>query len=239
MSLPEIGNILPIHTLYLEILGVDTKYQPYNVEQEKAILTALESEKTEDIINNYVQVLDSCIRDEINWSKISLVDFLNLVIHIRAKSAGEVLSLTKKECQNKECKKAFEFELDLEDSIIYTNKENKKEIIKVNDDISFELIPIKMEFLKHLDKLESELDLKVYTISFSVGKMFYKEEIYNDFEPADMANKILSKLSSKNINKLYDCTQKMISLKMVIKSKCIHCKHEDEIELDDFLKFLK
>lgn len=241
MSLPDIGNILPVHSLYLEVFGDKIKYQPYNIEQEKAILTALESENTEDIIDNYIQILETCIKDNdvINWDLLSLVDFLNLVIHIRAKSAGEVLSLTRKECKNKECKKAYDFELDLENSIIYTNKEKRKEIVEINDDIAFELYPVRLNFLKHIDKIESELDLKIYTIAYSINKMFHKDKIYKDFEPAEITNKILTRLSSANIEKLFNAIQDMITIKMVIKSKCKFCKTEDEVELEDFLKFLK
>ena len=197
MSLPEI-NITPVYKLFLEVMNKNIEYSPYNIEQEKSILTALSSEISSDIIANYLKVVDNCVNITSEELKnISIVDFLNLTMQIRAKSAGEILQLKRKEC--KKCEKSFEFEMDIEEAIKYTNKDCKSKIVKINENLQLQIVPLKLPFLNKMEELKNEIDIYTYTIANSISKVIYNEKIYTEFTVDEIINNILNKLMKKNL----------------------------------------
>ena len=110
MSLPKI-NILPTHEVELKILNKNVRFRPYTIEEEKGLVTAMNDDNPKDIIINYISVIQNCLVDDIDFENLSLIDFITIAIYLRAKSQGESLNLTKKECI--ECKKTFDFEINI------------------------------------------------------------------------------------------------------------------------------
>lgn len=234
MNLPEI-KIAPIYEVDLKVLGEKVKYIPYTIAHEKMILTALESKNSEQIINNYLEVLKDCLKDDIDVKNLSIIDFLNLVISIRCKSSDEIINLKKEECDN--CGKAYEFDVDLTKNIIYKNEENKKEIVKISDDLTVEMQPLRFDFLNAFDLIKDELDLYIYTAAFSISKIIYQQNIYKNEDSQDLIDKLLINIHKSELKKIFESTKNMITIKLKVDSTCPHCKNEDSKEIDNFLKF--
>lgn len=234
-NLPEI-NVSPIFEIDLKVLGRTVKYSPYTIAQEKAILTALESKETKEIINNYTEILRQCIRDEIVIEELSLVDFLNLVIAIRCKSSDEILSLQRKECSK--CKKTYDFKVDLTKNIIYVNEDKRKDLVKVHEDLSIEIQPLKYEFLRSIDNIKDEVDAYVIPAAYSITKIIFKEKIYQNEDPEELSNKILANLSKKNLQTIFDAIKNLITIQLKIESVCPHCENKEIDVVNEFLKFL-
>lgn len=232
---PEI-NIAPVYEIDLKVLGQTIKYTPYNIAQEKAILTALESKNSKDIINNYAEVLKGCLKDEINIETLSVVDFLNLIIAIRCKSTDEILSLQRKSC--KKCEKPYDFEVDLMKNMIYTNEDKKKDVVKIKENLTVEIKPLRFGFLKILENIKDEIDTLTYTAAFSITKVIYNETIYKNKKPEELTEKMLVNFSKKDLKKIFDAAKDLISLKLEIKSTCPECENEEVDEVRDFLKFV-
>ena len=235
--LPEI-DILPVHEVNLEVIGKVVKYKPFNVEQEKALLMALESENINDIINNYKAVVDTVVMDEIDWNNLSMVDFINLIIHLRSKSKGENLEFEKK-CN--ECGKSFDIILPINEVLKYENVDVKKVVLKIHDKLTLELSPIKYFYLYDFDKLKNEIDVFIHTAVHSISKIIYNGSIYKvGLENMDeIKEKIVSKLSLSILADIFKKCKEMISLHMVFKFKCTHCEKEEVLNFDDYLKLLK
>ena len=236
MSLPEI-NILPVHEIELKVCDRTIKFVPFTVEQERNILMALESNEINDLLNNYIQILKSCIQDEIDWDNLSTVDFINLIVAIRSKSKGELLELKNPKCSN--CEKTYDQSFLIEDSIRYKNEKHKKDVIKISDDLTLELKPLDYKFLYNLDKMKNEIDLYIHSASYSISKIIYKEKIFKITDINELKEKIVSKLTLGNLTEIFKKCKDFITIHLVIDFKCPHCNHQETVDMDNFLKLLK
>ena len=235
MSLPNI-NVVPTHEMELKVLRKKITFVPYTVEQEKGILTAIDTESTEDMVRNYVKVAEACISEPIDWDKLSLIDFVNMIINLRAKSKGETVSLKRKECGK--CKGTYEVEVAIDEQIVYDRPTRLKVMHKITDNLSVQLMPLRFNFFYELDGVKTELDLYTVTASYSIMKVIFNEEIHTKFTAKEVREKVINNLTKKQLKGIFDSTQKLISMKLIIESTCPKCKHKDKDEIKDFLKFL-
>lgn len=233
--LPEI-NVLPVYSVHLKVLDKNVKYSPFNVEQEKALITALEDNNTDDIIRNYEQILKGCVKDEIDWETLSVVDYITLIINIRSKSKGEAIELTKKECDN--CKKSFDFSVDISEAIIYENEDKTTKTIKITDQLTLEIRPLSYEFLYGLGEMKTEIDIITHTVAHCISKVIYGKEIYKA-TPKDLKERMLKNFGRNHLEKIMKESKELITIKMKVFNKCPHCGYEETIIMDEFLKSLK
>ena len=61
MGLPTIA--VPEYTLKIPSSGKEVKYRPFLVKEEKILLLAMESEKTEEILTATKTIINNCIFD--------------------------------------------------------------------------------------------------------------------------------------------------------------------------------
>jgi len=237
MELPVI-NVAPIHRVSLKVIDKEIEFSPYTIEQEKMILTSMESEKFSDVLTNYKGILETCIKDDLDIINTPMVDIINLLINLRVKSTDETITLTRKKCI--ECEESYEFNVDVEQSIIYENEDTLKKIIKVDDRLKLELIPKTFKYLYGLEVTEgnlTEYDIMLTNVSHSISKVIFDGKIYTDHTPSDLCQKVLKGMTKSQIVKIHDDVEKLISIHLEINSICPHCKHEETNRVEDFLKF--
>jgi len=88
MALPII--VAPEYTTNLPSNGLEVKYRPFLVKEEKLLLFAAESGEKDDMINSVCQMMNNCvISPELDPHILPYFDFEYLFLHIRAKSVGE------------------------------------------------------------------------------------------------------------------------------------------------------
>ena len=237
MELPVI-NVAPIHRVFLKVLDKDIEFSPYTIEQEKMILTSMESEKFTDVLTNYKGILETCIKDDLDIMETPMVDLINLLINLRVKSTDETITLTRKECA--ECEKPYDFNVDVEQSIIYENEDTLKKIVKVDDRLKLELTPMTFKYFYDLEITDGDLtayDIMLTDVSHSISKVIFDGKIYTDHTPSDLCKKVLKGLSRGQIVKIHDDVKKLISIHLEINSTCPHCEHKETNKVEDFLKF--
>jgi phage FluMu protein Com len=188
------------------------------------------------MVRNYVKVAEACINDKIEWEKLSLIDFVHLIINLRAKSKGETITLKRKECGK--CKNAYEFDVSIDEKIEYEREKTLKVMHKITDELAIQLVPLRFNFFYEMDDVKTELDLYTLTASHSIIKVIYGKDIHTKFTPAELRKKVINNLTKQQLKGIFDSTKKLISMKMVIQSTCPKCKHIDKDEIKDFLKFL-
>jgi len=88
MALPK----LTTPTYELEIPSTDEKisYRPFLVKEEKILLMAMESGKSEDIINSVKTIVSECTFNKLNVETLPMFDVEYLFLNVRAKSVGEI-----------------------------------------------------------------------------------------------------------------------------------------------------
>jgi hypothetical protein len=231
MELPEI-NVLPVHELFLPVQKVDFKFVPYTIEQERNILTALDSDDIPAIINNYKVLIEVC-GDHIDFDTLSAMEFVLVAVNLRAKSKGEILDINSK-C--KKCSKAIDLSVNIEDHIVTDNGDVLSDLCKIDDNLSFEIVPVKIGFLYKTGDIKTQRDLMLETAVHSINKVFWKEEIFTDFTPESLKEKI--SLTYPIIQKIFESSSKLIKMTLKIDMVCKKCEHQEEYVIRDFLKYL-
>ena len=235
MKLPNIV-IAPVHRLHLQILNQDINFVPFTVAQEKGYLSAIADKNMGDIVNNYMFLAKACVQEELDWEHLSLIDFITIAISMRAKSQGETIQLEKKECEK--CKKAFPFEINIEEAMCFDNKDVIKSIHQIDEKLSVELVPLNIDYLYQIEKLEDELDIKIETISHSISKIFFNEQIFTDLNTKEIKENCINNLSNFQIDGIIKKLSEMITLNLKFDITCPECDHTEGLSIANFLEFL-
>jgi hypothetical protein len=91
MALPKLTT--PTYELEIPSTDEKIKYRPFLVKEEKILLIALESGKSEDIITAIKDIVTECTYGKIDLGKMPMFDVEYIFLQIRAKSVGEVSTL--------------------------------------------------------------------------------------------------------------------------------------------------
>ena len=91
MALPKLTT--PTYELVIPSTDEKIKYRPFLVREEKILLIAMESEKTEDVIQAVKDIVSECTFNKVDLGKMPIFDVEYIFLNIRAKSVGEVSNL--------------------------------------------------------------------------------------------------------------------------------------------------
>ena len=97
MALPKIAT--PTYSLTIPSTKKEIKYRPFLVKEEKLLLIAQESSDTTEILNAMVQIIESCVIDDINANDLAIYDLEYIFLKLRSKSVGET-STIQLECEH-------------------------------------------------------------------------------------------------------------------------------------------
>jgi hypothetical protein len=231
MALPEI-NVLPVHEIFLPVQKKQFKFVPYTVEQERSMLTALDSDDVPAIVNNYKKLIDVC-GNGVDYDQLSAMEFILIAVNLRTKSKGEILDITTK-C--KKCKQPLKRSIQLEENIITENEDKLTAECRIDDNLAFLISPVNMAFLSAIDKIKTQEDLMLETAVHSIKKVFWREKVYNEFTPDEIKEKI--SLTHPIIQKIVEKSSSLIKMHMRVDIKCNKCEHEENYVVRDFLKYL-
>ena len=123
MGLPTIA--VPEYTLKIPSTGEEVKYRPFLVKEEKILLLAMESEKTEEIITATKTIIQNCVYGNINVDEMPTFDIEYIFLQLRAKAKGEVLDL-KYKCPK--CESEIPIAIDIDTVKVERQKEHTKDI---------------------------------------------------------------------------------------------------------------
>ena len=94
MALPQVNNSR--YEVVIPSTGQKVSYRPYLVKEEKVLMMAMESNDTKQIMNATIDIIKSCVYDDIDVDKLAMFDIETLFIALRAKSVGERIDLSVK-----------------------------------------------------------------------------------------------------------------------------------------------
>jgi hypothetical protein len=234
-ELPDI-NTLPVHSITLPVQGITHKFVPYTIEQERNILMALESKDIPAIIDNYKKLIGECFQESVDFETLTAMEFIMIAVSLRGKSKGEVLEITTK-C--KKCEKPIELDVAIEDHIITENEKVMSKVVKIDDDLAFEIYPARMDFLYRMPEIKTQQDILLETAVHSIKKIIWKEEIFDKVTPDMIKQKV--KLTYPILKKIFAAFNELIKIKMVIQVECVDkkdCGHKEDYVIRDFLKYL-
>ena len=130
MPLPKIST--PSYELEIPSTKKKIKYRPFLVKEEKILLLAMESEKTEEIINATKTIITNCVYGNIDVDEMPTFDVEFIFLQLRGKAKGEIIDL-KYKCPK--CESEIPIAINIDDiKVIEKNKEHTKDI-KLNEEL--------------------------------------------------------------------------------------------------------
>jgi len=227
--LPKIDY--PVYSCELPIDNQTVKFRPFNLNEEKLLLTAKE-ETPLAFLTQIDNVVKNCLISDIEIKY--LVDFIYLFNHIRAKSKGEKVEGTIT-CEH--CKKPTPVSIDLLDSLKILNQSNKKKLVQISDNLGFEIVPIKKAIIHENIDINNEIDIAKYSILYSINKVIYNEKIYDEFTIDELQSNIIDNLTTNQLEKVLTVIADMPALVFKYEIKCINCGNVMKYEESDFGAF--
>lgn len=244
MALPKIKS--PIFELTLPSTGVQIKYRPFLVKEQKILLMALESQEQNEMFRAIKQIIGNCAVDDIDVDELPMFDLEYFFLRLRAKSIGEQVDLrlthaNKTNSKGKTCEHIHDFKLNLMEVEVEKSKDHSPKIML--DDESNIGICLKYPTIALADKMQSaqnqsQIESIVAVICESVDYIYDAENVYPSSEstPEEIAS-FVNDLSQEQFAKVTQFFQTMPKLKHTIKWTCPACGCEDSAELEGMGSF--
>ena len=129
MSLPTLSS--PKYQLVLPSSGETVTYRPFTVREEKNLLIAMQSNNRNDHIGTVVNVISTCLDEDISVEDLTMNDIEYLMVKLRTTSVGESVKMMGT-CEK--CEETQAVEIDLTD--FYVKGDSKDgDRIELTDDI--------------------------------------------------------------------------------------------------------
>jgi hypothetical protein len=212
MALPKIKH--PTYAITIPSTKQQITIRPFTVQEEKLLLMAKASEKLEDVIDCMVKIVQNCIIEPIDASKLATFDIEYIFIKLRSKSVGEMVDL---EYNDPETGKVS-FQVNLEEvDVKYVPEHTSK--IKVFDDI---FIKMKYPTLEDMKSVGGDInENNIIDILYKcIEQMFDDQEVYTEYTKEELEDFInnLPVDSIANITNFFN-TMPAVEHKVILKNK--------------------
>ena len=222
MGLPTIA--VPEYTLIIPSTKKEVKYRPFLVKEEKILLLAMESEKTEEIINATKTIITNCVFGDIDVEEMPTFDVEYIFLQLRGKAKGEVIDL-KYKCPK--CELEIPIAINIDDiKVIEKNKEHTKDI-KLTEELG---VMMKYPNLSLQTKIAQSADGKpeieglFETMTACIDYIYDKESTYPSKDHTDQEMiTFLESLTDEQFQKLSKFFETSPALRHNVE---LHCKHK-------------
>ena len=210
------------------------KFRPFLVKEEKILYMALESEDEKEIEQAIRNVLSECILSDIDIDKLASFDIEYLFLQLRSKSVGEVVELSLRHGEDKNCDHRTDVKVNLNDVKIefFDNHEYK---IQISEDLG---VKLRDPSLSHLSGVKGDDDYEttIKVIAGCVDLVYDKEDVFDDFTLED-ATEFLMSMTQEQFGKIQEFFETIPRLKHTIKWNCEKCGIDDEVVVEGLQSF--
>ncbi len=221
MGLPTIA--VPEYTLTIPSSKKEVKYRPFLVKEEKILLLAMESEKTEEIIDATKKIIENCVYGDVDVNEMPTFDIEYIFLQLRAKAKGEILDL-KYKCPK--CELEIPIGINIDDIEVRETKEHTKDI-KLTEELG---VMMKYPNLSLQTKIaqtsnnKPEIEGLFKTIVACIDYIYDKETTYpsKDHTEKEM-NDFLESLTDTQFQKLSKFFETSPALRHDVN---LHCKNK-------------
>jgi T4 bacteriophage base plate protein len=229
MKLSEIDTSV-YYNVTVPSLKKEVKFRPFNVKQEKALLTAQESEDVPVMLSTLEEVVRDCIKD--CPPNLTTFDIEYLFIKIRAKSVGEESTIIMK-C--KSCAKENKVTLDLNDVTISNSNFDRKLII--NDKLAVVMKYPSIEDLNKLSTCDKKKQVET-SIAISIETVYFGDTVFHtkDAEMDDVIEFIM-KRTDEEMKKLVDFVENVPTVMLETEYECRQCATVNNVKVTSLADF--
>ena len=230
MALPRLD--VPIYELVIPSTDEKIKFRPFLVKEEKILLIAMESGKSEDMLQSVKDIVDECTFNKLKLGEMPMFDVEYLFLNIRAKSVGEVSKL-KVLCQD-DMKTYANVEIDLNEVQVEVDGDIHSNKIELTDEMGVIMkYPTIDSFTKNGIKNITAVNM-IDVIASCVEQVYDKkgEEVYDskDSTQAEVID-FVEQLNTTQFQKVQAFFDTMPRLQHTITVKNPKTKVESEVTL--------
>ena len=237
MALP-INSSTPVYTLTIPSTEQLVKFRPFLIKEEKALLIAQQSEDPIVMVNSLKEVINACIKDEVNVDALATFDLEYIFTQLRAKSVGEIVDLQLR-CDTCVDEKAVAtVKIDLTTIKVEKAADHISKISLYND-VGITLKYPTMDVIKKLESLDqSNIESVFDVIVDCIDYIYTTDEIFyaKDQTKAELTE-FLNNLTSDQFVKIQKFFETMPKLKHEIDYSCPVCGKEHHKILEGLNSF--
>ena len=204
------------------------EYRPFLVKEQKILLTALESEDSQQINTSILDLLRNCVLNEVDFDKLPVSDIEYLFLQLRIKSVGETSEIGLA-CAN--CEELNQQVIQLED--INVDGEIKEDVINLSENISIKFRhPSFKDIPTGINEGEASID-NIFTVMKNCVEMItHGDEVFtqDDFDHKEL-QEFFEQMNTEQFEKIQDFFMDVPRVKYKINFVCKKCGHENEREL--------
>ena len=235
MALP----ILTTPTYELEVPSTDEKikYRPFLVREEKILLIAMESGKTEDVVEAVKSIVEECTFNKLNLGDMPMFDIEYIFLNIRAKSVGEISKL-RLLCPD-DNKTYTEVEVNLSEVLVQVEKDHTNKI-ELTDEMGIYMKYPTIDSFTQTGITEVTATNMLDVISTCVAQVYDKkgEEIFDAKDQTkEELIEFIEQLNTKQFAELQKFFDTMPKLKHVVKVENPETKVKSDILLQGLSDF--
>lgn len=206
-----------------------TKYRPFRVREERALLIAQQAEDDGVMLNTLESIIRSCVAN--CPADLTIFDVEYLFINIRSKSVGE-LSEAVSTCL--QCAEKNDVQLDLTTVKVLNLNQEKK--IKLSDKL---VVLMKYPCIGDVaDMVLNPEDQETKAVASSIETVYFGDKVFHTKE-SDMQQVIefLLNRSAEEMAKLVEFIENLPSTVLEAEYKCKKCGETNKIQIDRLADF--
>ena len=227
MALPELNTAR--YSMVIPSTGQTVNYRPYLVKEEKILMMAMESDDNKVIARATVDVIKSCIEDEIDVDGLAMFEIETIFLALRSKSVGESMEL-KIKCGDESCNKVSDVYINFDD-IEIPEISNEKTNIMLTDDVG---VVMKYPSMRDVDKMgkvdENDAEQAMSMIMACIDSIFDEDAVYpaSDESSKSLTN-FVDSLNNVQFLKLSEFFRDMPAVQHTVNYKCECGKEQEQV----------
>ena len=236
MALPK--NSTPIYNLTIPSTEKVVKFRPFLVKEEKALLLAQQSEDPIVMVNTLQDVINSCVLDKIDITKLAIFDLEYIFTQIRAKSVGEEVVLIFR-CQHCDDPKAkTNVTINLTDIEVKYHPEHAIKI-PLFDDVGIVMKYPTITIVKKLENIDADNIDDIFDIVINcIDYIYDNDQVYHASESSEKElEEFLNNLNSEQFVKIQSFFETMPTVKQDVKYTCTICNSVNQTTLSGISTF--
>ena len=235
MALPKLNNAT--YELTLQSTGVQIKYRPFLVKEQKALMIAQESGDEKIMQDAFAQIISDCVLDDVEPYKMPIFDVEFIFLRIRGKSVGEKVTLNLL-CPDDE-KTRVDVEIDLEEVGIQMKKDHTN-VIKLTKDIKMIMNYPCLRDMTLTAVDDSRVETMFKLIKQCVYEIHDGKDIYNRVDISEKElEEFLNNMSNDNLENITEFFETMPKLVHVIEVKNPKTKKKVQIPIEGMQSFFE
>lgn len=231
-------NSTPVYTLTVPSSGKQLKFRPFLIKEEKTLLIAQQSEDPIVMVESLKEVIQSCIKDEIDVNELATFDLEYIFTQIRSKSVGEIIELTMLCDTCTDDKAVAKVSIDLTKIQVEKNPEHKSKI-HLYQDVGIVMKYPTLDILKKMESINTnDLDEVFNVVVDCIDYIYNEEEVFHAKEQTKQELlDFINNLSSAQFAEVQKFFETMPKLKHDIDYVCPVCSKEHHKVLEGLNSF--